>query len=106
MQLLGHLMSYELNRRGERLVILGASSGDTVSAAEEAMRGKSNIDVVMLTPKDGMSPFQKAQAGSILEDNIFNISIDGRFDDCQDLVKEVNRDESFKKPIKLGLLIQ
>ena len=53
MQLLGHLMSYELNRRGERLVILGASSGDTVSAAEEAMRGKSNIDVVMLTPKMG-----------------------------------------------------
>ena len=73
MQFLGHNMDYELKRIGETLTILGASSGDTVSAAEEAMKGKSSIRVVMLTPKDGMSPFQKAQAGSILEDNICNL---------------------------------
>lgn len=102
MQLLGNLMSYELDRRGEQLLIVGASSGDTVSAAEEAMRGKSNIKVLMLTPKDGMSPFQKAQAGSILDDNIYNVSIDGRFDDCQDLVKEINKDATFKAAHNIG----
>ena len=102
MQFLGHIMEYELKRRGETLTILGASSGDTVSAAEEAMRGKDQITVVMLTPKDGMSPFQKAQAGSILDENIINVSLPGPFDTCQDIVKAVNRDLEFKKKFKIG----
>lgn len=102
MQFLGHLMQFELDRQGQTLTILGASSGDTVSAAEQAMRSKKNIDVFMLTPKTGMSAFQKAQAGSILDDNIFNISINGPFDLCQDLVKAVNRDVDFKQAYSIG----
>tara|TARA_B100001989_G_scaffold252629_1_gene235395 strand:- start:262 stop:1668 length:1407 start_codon:yes stop_codon:yes gene_type:complete len=102
MQFLGHLMEFELHRQGRQLTILGASSGDTVSAAEQAMRSKAAIKVVMLTPKEGMSPFQKAQAGSILDDNICNISIDGPFDCCQDLVKEVNSDLDFKTKYSIG----
>lgn len=97
MQFLGNLMSEVLEKRGESITIVGASSGDTVSAAEEAFKGKKNINVIMLTPKEGMSPFQKAQAGSILEENIFNISIKGPFDTCQDLVKALNAELEFKR---------
>ena len=102
MQFLGHLLDYELKRRNEKLCILGASSGDTVSAAEEALKGKEQINVVMLTPKEGMSPFQKAQAGSILDDNILNVSVPGPFDTCQDIVKEINADLDFKRKYKIG----
>ncbi|RAP34223.1 threonine synthase [Candidatus Marinamargulisbacteria bacterium SCGC AG-439-L15] len=102
MQFLGHLLDYELTRQNKRLCILGASSGDTVSAAEEALKEKSRIDVVMLTPKEGMSPFQKAQAGSILADNIYNLSVPGPFDTCQDIVKEINRDLDFKEKYNIG----
>lgn len=102
MQFLGRIMDYELTRRNQQLVILGASSGDTVSAAEEAMKGKGTLKVVMLTPKTGMSPFQKAQAGSILDNNIYNISIQGPFDLCQDLVKEINNDAEFKERFHIG----
>lgn len=102
MQFLGRIMDYELTRRNQQLVILGASSGDTVSAAEEAMKGKGTLKVVMLTPKTGMSPFQKAQAGSILDNNIYNISVQGPFDLCQDLVKEINNDAEFKERFHIG----
>ncbi len=102
MQFLGHVMDYELARQDRHLRILGASSGDTVSAAEEAMRGKSRVSVIMLTPKTGMSAFQKAQAGSILDDNIYNISVPGPFDTCQDIVKEINRDAEFKRRYAIG----
>jgi threonine synthase len=95
MQFLGLEMEHELKRRGQRLVILGATSGDTGSAAEAAMRGKESITLFMLSPETGMSEFQKAQMGALSGGNIFNISIRGRFDDCQDLVKAVKQDASF-----------
>ena len=102
MQLLGHLFEYELARRGEQLNILGATSGDTGSAAEYAMRGKQGVRVFMLSPKGRMSPFQQAQMFSLTEPNIHNICIDGVFDDCQDIVKAVSNDLAFKRQYKIG----
>lgn len=95
LQLLGHEMEYELARRAESLVILGATSGDTGSAAEASLKGREHITLFMLSPEVGMSAFQKAQMGSLTGGNIFNISIRGRFDDCQDLVKAVKHDAEF-----------
>ena len=102
MQLLGELFEYELERRDARLNILGATSGDTGSAAEYAMLGKERITVFMLTPAGRMSPFQQAQMFSIDDPAITNIAIDGVFDDCQDLVKEVSGDLEFKATHRIG----
>ncbi len=102
MQLLGHLFEYELGRRGETLNILGATSGDTGSAAEYAMRGKKGVRVFMTSPNGRMSPFQQAQMFSLLDENIHNIAIDGVFDDCQDIVKAVSNDLAFKRRYKIG----
>ncbi len=102
MQLLGELFEYELERRDARLNILGATSGDTGSAAEYAMLGKERVTVFMLTPAGRMSPFQQAQMFSLADPAITNIAVDGVFDDCQDLVKEVNADLEFKARHSLG----
>ena len=102
MQLLGNLFEYELARRGEELNIFGATSGDTGSAAEYAMRGKKGVRVFMTSPDGRMSPFQQAQMFSLLDDNIYNIAITGVFDDCQDLVKAVSGDLDFKRKYKIG----
>jgi threonine synthase len=102
MQLLGHLFEYELGRRGEALNILGATSGDTGSAAEYAMRGKRGIRVFMLSPNGRMSPFQQAQMFSLQDANIHNIAVDGVFDDCQDIVKAVSNDLEFKRRHHIG----
>ncbi|MEW6466561.1 MAG: threonine synthase [Pseudomonadota bacterium] len=102
MQLLGNLFEYELARRGEHLNILGATSGDTGSAAEYAMRGKKGVRVFMLSPHGRMSPFQQAQMFSLLDDNIHNIAIRGVFDDCQDIVKAVSNDLDFKRRHHIG----
>jgi len=102
MQLLGNLFEYELARRGEELNILGATSGDTGSAAEYAMRGKHGVRVFMLSPHGRMSPFQQAQMFSLMDENIHNIAIEGVFDDCQDIVKNVSNDLAFKRQYKIG----
>jgi threonine synthase len=102
MQLLGHLFEYELARRGQTLNILGATSGDTGSAAEYAMRGKTGVNVFMLSPLGRMSPFQQAQMFSLQDPNIHNIAIKGVFDDCQDIVKAVSNDLDFKRKHRIG----
>jgi threonine synthase len=102
MQLLGNLFEYALARRGEELNILGATSGDTGSAAEYAMRGKKGIRVFMLSPHGKMSAFQRAQMYSLQDPNIFNIAIEGMFDNAQDMVKAVSNDHAFKAAHKIG----
>ncbi len=102
MQLLGNLFEYVLEKRGETINIVGATSGDTGSAAEYAMRGKKGVNVFMLSPKDKMSDFQRAQMFSLQDSNIFNITVPSFFDGCQDLVKAVNTDADFKKNNRVG----
>ncbi|WP_374437176.1 threonine synthase [Inhella sp.] len=102
MQLLGALFEYELGRRQEQLNILGATSGDTGSAAEYAMRGRAGVNVFMLSPHGRMSPFQQAQMFSLQDKNIHNLAVRGVFDDCQDIVKAVSNDLAYKKSRKIG----
>jgi threonine synthase len=102
LQLLGNLFEYVLARRGEHLNILGATSGDTGSSAEYALRGKRNVRVFMLSPHARMSAFQAAQMYSLQEANIFNIAIRGVFDDCQDIVKAASGDAAFKAKYRIG----
>ncbi len=102
MQLLGNLFEYELGRRGEELNILGATSGDTGSAAEYAMKGKKGVRVFMTSPHGRMSPFQQAQMFSLQDANIHNLAIEGVFDDCQDIVKAVSNDLAFKRQYRIG----
>jgi threonine synthase len=102
MQLLGNLFEYALARNDDELNIFGATSGDTGSAAEYAMRGKKGIRVFMLSPHKKMSAFQTAQMFSLQDPNIFNIAIEGVFDDAQDMVKAVSNDLEFKAKYKIG----
>ncbi|MDY5589723.1 MAG: threonine synthase [Arcanobacterium sp.] len=102
MQLLGELFEYELERCGATLNILGATSGDTGSAAEYALRGRNGIAVFMLTPAGRMTPFQRAQMFSLMDPNIVNVAVDGVFDDCQEIVKAVNADAEFKMRHHIG----
>src|SRR5487761_2320759 len=102
MQLLGNLFEYVLEWNDERVNILGATSGDTGSSAEYALRGKRGVNVFMLSPLGKMSPFQAAQMFSLQDANIFNIAVRGVFDDCQDMVKAVNNDSAFKAHQRIG----
>ncbi|WUR16121.1 threonine synthase [[Empedobacter] haloabium] len=102
MQLLGNLFEYALAKQDAQLNIFGATSGDTGSAAEYAMRGKRGVKVFMLSPHKKMSAFQTAQMFSLQDPNIFNIAVEGVFDDCQDLVKAVSNDLDFKARHKIG----
>ena len=102
MQLLGNLFEYALAQHHESINILGATSGDTGSAAEYAMRGKRGVRVFMLSPYGKMSPFQRAQMYSLQDPNIHNLAVRGVFDDCQDIVKAVSNDLEFKAKYKIG----
>jgi threonine synthase len=102
MQLLGGLFEHVLGERGGELNILGATSGDTGSAAEYAMRGRPGIRVFMLSPQGRMSAFQRAQMYSLQEANVHNLAVTGTFDDCQDVVKAVSGDLNFKARWHIG----
>jgi threonine synthase len=102
MQLLGNLFEYALQKTGQKLNILGATSGDTGGAAEYAIRGKAGVNVFMLSPRGKMSPFQSAQMYSLQDPNIFNVAVAGVFDDCQDIVKAVSNDHAFKAQYQIG----
>ena len=102
MQFLGALFEYLLKRNGKKLNILGATSGDTGSAAEYAMRSRKGIRVFMLSPNGRMSAFQRAQMYSLTDENIFNLAVQGVFDDCQDIVKEIGQDQDFKEKYSIG----
>ena len=102
MQFLGNAFEYVLNKENKQLNILGATSGDTGSAAEYALRGKKGVNVFMLSPEGKMSAFQRAQMFSLQDENIVNIAVKGMFDDCQDIVKSVQNDHAFKEKYHIG----
>ena len=102
MQFLGQVFPYVLKQRGTTLNILGATSGDTGSAAEYAMRGKEGVAVFMLSPHGRMSAFQRAQMYSLQDANIHNIAVKGVFDEAQDIVKALSGDLAFKSKYRLG----
>ncbi|MBL3687682.1 threonine synthase [Leucobacter zeae] len=102
MQFLGQSLEYVLARSDRTLNIVGATSGDTGSAAEYALRGKEGIAVFMMSPQGRMSDFQRAQMYSLTDDNIHNIAVEGVFDDCQNLMKALSEDMEFKRAHHLG----
>ncbi|TMG94925.1 MAG: threonine synthase, partial [Betaproteobacteria bacterium] len=104
LQLLGNLFEYVLEKHGRRLNVVGATSGDTGSSAEYALRGKKNIKVFMLSPQGRMTAFQAAQMYSLQDANIFNIAVRGVFDDCQDIVKAISGDFAFKARHRIGVV--
>lgn len=102
MQLLGRLFDHELQRRNSRVTIVGATSGDTGSAAIEAFRDRENVDIVILHPHGRTSDVQRRQMTTVDARNVFNVAIDGTFDDCQDLVKGMFADERFRDRVGLA----
>jgi threonine synthase len=102
MQLLGRLFDHALAKRGERITIIGATSGDTGSAAIEACRDRSAIDMVILHPHGRTSEVQRRQMTTVLAPNVANLAIEGSFDDCQDLVKAMFGDTPFREEMRLG----
>jgi threonine synthase len=102
LQLLGNLFDHALRDNGRPLNILGATSGDTGSSAEHAMRGKRRIAVFMLSPRGRMSAFQQAQMYALHDPNIHNLAIEGTFDECQDIVKALSADRAFRTQHFLG----
>ena len=102
MQLLGRLFDYELGRQGRRVTIVGATSGDTGSAAIEAFRDRDNVDIVILHPHGRTSEVQRRQMTSVDASNVFNVAVSGTFDDCQDLVKAMFADVAFRERVGLA----
>jgi threonine synthase len=102
MQVLGRLFDYFLARGARRVTIVGATSGDTGSAALEAFRGSQNIDIVILHPAGRTSDVQRRQMTTILDANVRNVAVSGSFDDCQDLVKAMFSDLNFRQAVNLS----
>lgn len=102
MQFLGEALEYVLEKNDRVLNVVGATSGDTGSAAEHALRGLDRVSVFMLSPQGRMSAFQRAQMYSLQDANVHNIAVEGVFDDCQNLVKRLNTDLDFKRAHSLG----
>jgi threonine synthase len=102
LQLVGRLFDHELRARGERLTIVGATSGDTGSAAIEACRDRDALDVVILHPAGRISEVQRRQMTTVKSPNIYNVAIEGTFDDCQDLVKAMFGDHEFRAELRLS----
>jgi threonine synthase len=102
LQFLGNLFEYVLEKRGGELNILGATSGDTGSAAIYGVHGKKNIRIFIMHPKGRTSPVQEKQMTSVLDDNVFNLAVEGTFDDCQHLMKTIFSDVEFKEKHSLG----
>ena len=102
LQFLGNVFEHILNQQNTFLNVLGATSGDTGSAAIAGLKGKKNINVFIMFPEGKTSSVQEKQMTTVMDSNIHSIAIDGSFDDCQSLLKEVFRDLSFKKELKLG----
>jgi len=95
LQFLGHLLDFFLAKRNQKVVVMGATSGDTGSAAIEGCRRCDNIDIFILHPYNRVSDVQRRQMTTVLEDNVFNIAVEGNFDDCQNIVKASFRDQTF-----------
>ncbi len=102
LQLLGRLMDHVLAKRGERLVIMGATSGDTGSAAIEGCRHCEHVDIFILHPYQRVSEVQRRQMTTVLADNVHNIALEGNFDDCQQMVKDSFANQAFLKGARLG----
>ena len=102
LQLLGRLFDHVLTRRGERVTIVGATSGDTGSAAIEACRDRNALDIFILHPKGRVSEVQRRQMTTVDSANVHNIAIEGTFDDCQNLVKGMFNDASFRAALNLS----
>lgn len=102
MQFLARIMDHILTERGQRATIVGATSGDTGSAAIEAFRGRDNIDIFIMHPKDRTSEVQRRQMTTVLADNVHNIAIEGTFDDCQALLKGLFNNQSFRERASLS----
>jgi len=102
LQLLGQLFQYVLALRNQRLNILGATSGDTGSAAIAGVRGQDNVDIFILYPKGRVSPLQELQMTTVPDRNVHCIEVDGTFDDCQRLMKETFADLDYKEKYQLG----
>lgn len=102
LQLLGRLFDHVLAARGQRVTIVGATSGDTGSAAIEACRDRDNVDVVILHPKGRTSEVQRRQMTTVLSPNVHNVAVEGTFDDCQDMVKAMFNDQAFRDEISLS----
>ena len=102
LQFLGNLFEYFLLKSGQRMNIIGATSGDTGSAAIYGVRGKKNINIFILYPQGRVSPIQELQMTTVLDDNVFNLAVEGSFDDAQSIVKEIFGDLDFKERHALG----